>query len=95
MEIKLTFTITFINGEITTQDIVVPADIKLPIEKQTAFLMQQMLVQYAQVGLLRNPDKGTKFILICPSQIATVECEVPSILLAGANELPRSPITLE
>jgi hypothetical protein len=53
--------------------------------------MMQMLKQYASVGLLRNPEKN-KFILICPSRLATVECELPSILLAGANEVPKPAI---
>ena len=89
MEIKLTFKITFTNDETTTQDITVPADPKHPVEKQMLFLMQQMLNQYSQVGILRQPDKG-KFLLICPSQIATVECELPSIILANAMEVPNT-----
>lgn len=91
MEIKLTFKITFENGEVTTQDIEVPADPNLPVDKQMLVLMQGMLQQYSQVGMLRQPEKG-KFILICPSQIATVECELPSIILANATEVPKSPI---
>jgi hypothetical protein len=90
MDIKLTFRITFNDGSSTSQDLTVPADARFPIEKQTLALMQQALVQYAQVGLLRNPEPG-KFFLICPSQIASVECELPSIVLAGANELPSEP----
>jgi hypothetical protein len=89
MEIKLSFLITFTSGETTTQDFNVPADPKHPIDKQTVLLMQQMLTQYSQVGLLRNPS-GKKFVLTCPSQIATVECELPAILIAGPNELPNS-----
>lgn len=94
MEIKLTFKITFVDGEYTTQDISVPADPQHPVEKQMLFLMQQMLNQYAQVGILRQPTPGS-FVLICPSQIAQVECEMPSIVLAGANEVPKSPIITE
>jgi hypothetical protein len=93
MEIKLSFLITFVNGEVTTQEISVPADPQHPVEKQTLFLMQQMLQQYSQVGLLRNPENKKKFLLICPSQIASVECELPSILLAGANEVPKLLVT--
>jgi hypothetical protein len=89
MEIKLSFLITFTSGETATQDFNVPADPQHPIDKQTLLLMQQMLTQYSQVGLLRNPE-GKKFVLICPSQIATVECELPAILIAGPNELPNS-----
>lgn len=96
MEIQLTFLITFVDGTTTTQEISIPADPAHSIEKQTLFLMQQMLNQYSQVGLLRNPDKGRKFVLICPSQIYGVEVELPTILLAGANEMPnKPPVTLE
>jgi len=91
MEIKLTFKITLADGTETSQEIIVPADPQLPIDQQTQFLMMQMLKQYAGVGLLRNPEKN-KFVLICPSQLAAVECELPSILLAGANEVPKPPI---
>lgn len=88
MDIKLTFHITFCNGEETDQDITVPADPKHPVEKQMLFLMQQMLNQYAQVGLLREPTKN-KFVLCCPSQIAFVECVLPSIVLANALDVPK------
>jgi hypothetical protein len=91
MEIKLTFRIQFIDGEFTTQEIIVPADPQLPIDTQTQFLMMQMFKQYGSAGLIRNPEKG-KFVQICPSQIATVECELPSIMLAGANEVPKTTI---
>jgi hypothetical protein len=94
MEIKLTFLITFTNGDSTTQEISVPADPQHPVEKQMLFLMQQMLQQYAGTGLLRNPSPGN-FFLICPSQIATVECTLPSIVLAGANEIPKSSLITE
>lgn len=89
MEIKLNFKITFTNGEEFTQDIAIPADPSHPVEKQMVFLMQKMLTQYAQVGVLREPSKG-KFVLCCPSQIAFVECELPSIILANAGEVPDS-----
>ena len=88
MEIKLQFHIMLTDGTETVQEIVVPADLALPIDTQTQFLMMQMFKQYAGVGLLRNPEKN-KFVLICPSQLAAVECELPSIMLAGANEVPK------
>jgi hypothetical protein len=91
MEIKLQFRITLADGTETSQEITAPADPQYPIDQQTQLLMMQMLKQYASVGLLRNPEKN-KFILICPSRLATVECELPSILLAGANEVPKPAI---
>jgi hypothetical protein len=89
MEIQLKFKVILVTGEETIQEIKVQADPKLPVEKQTLFLMQQMFNQYAQVGLLREPEKGT-FVLCCPSQIAFVECNLPSILLASSIELPKN-----
>ncbi len=92
MDIRLTFKITCTNGEETTQDISTPAvnDPNVPFDKQQAMVMQQMLHQYAQVGLLRQPSPN-KFILMCPSQIAFVECELPSIVLANALDVPPAP----
>jgi len=51
-------------------------------------LMQQMLFQYAQVGMLRQPKPG-EFVLLCPSQIAMVECTLPSILIANPADVPK------
>ena len=92
MEIKLKFKITFVSGEQTEQDITVPADPSKSFEGQARALMQTMLAQYAQVGMLRQPAPG-HFVLLCPSQIAMVECELPSIVLADASEVPK--VTLE
>jgi hypothetical protein len=50
--------------------------------------MQQMFAQYAQVGILRQPEPGT-FVLLCPSQIALVECSLPSIIIADEIEVPK------
>lgn len=87
MEIKLTFKITCVNEEVTTQDISAQADPNLPIDQQRIMLMQRMLNQYAQVGLLRQPEKD-QYILMCPSQIAFVECVLPSVVLANALDVP-------
>ena len=94
MEISLKFKLTFIDGGISDQTINIPADPKLPIETQMMLLMQKMLTQYAQVGVLREPTPGT-FKLICPSQLKSVECEMPSILLANANEVPKTITIIE
>ena len=87
MEINLAFKITFASGEETVQDIKIEADPKHPVEKQRLYLMQQMFNQYAQVGLLREPAPG-KFHLVLPSQLKTVECELPSVILADASDIP-------
>lgn len=92
MEIKLTFRITFVSGEQTEQAISVMADSRHPIETQTKALMQNMMSQYASVGMLRQPTPGN-YVLLLPSQIAMVECELPTIVLADAQDVPK--ITLE
>lgn len=88
MEIKLKFEITFVSGEQTEQDISVPADPNKAFDLQATLLMQQMLAQYSQVGMLRQPEPGT-FVLLCPSQIALVKCTLPSIIIADATEVPK------
>jgi hypothetical protein len=92
MELKLKFHITLVDGGETEQEISVPADPKHPVEKQMLALMQAMFNQYAQVGMLKEHPKGT-FTLLCPSQIMTIQCELPSLIIANANEVPK--VTLE
>ena len=95
MDISLKFKITCTNGEETEQSITVPADPQLPFEQQQIFVMQKMLNQYAQVGLLRQIEPR-KFLLMCPSQLAFVEVELPSILVANPSDVPPAPkVTLE
>jgi hypothetical protein len=90
MEIKLTFKITRVDGEVEDQEITAPAVPDIPIEQQQMMVMQRMLNQYAQVGMLRQPSKS-HFILLCPSQIMFVECELPSVLIANALDVPPAP----
>ncbi len=92
MDIRLKFTITFVSGEQFDQEISVQHDPKYTVELQQKALMQQMLSQYASVGLLRQPSPN-HYKLILPSQIAIVECELGSIVIADMTEVPR--ITLE
>ena len=89
MDIKLTFALTLVSGETTTQEISAPADPQLPVDRQALAVMQSMLHQYATVGMLRQPEAG-HFMLLCPSQIASVECRLPSIVLASPGEAPPS-----
>jgi hypothetical protein len=99
MDIKLTFGLTFVSGEQTTQDITAQADPRHHVDDQMKALMNRMFIQYATVGIIRQGanEDGTpnpnRYMLLCPSQIAMVECELPSIILAGANEVPK--ITLD
>jgi hypothetical protein len=94
MEIKLKFKLTFVSGETHEQEVGFPADPNKPFDLQAKLLMQQMLSQYTQVGMLRQPESG-KFVLLCPSQIAMVETELPSIVLAGPDEIPLPKVTLD
>lgn len=92
MDIQLKFKITRADGEIETQEITAPYvnDPNITFEQQRMIVMQRMLNQYAQVGMLRQPDTG-RFILLCPSMISFVECELPSILIANALDVPPPP----
>jgi hypothetical protein len=92
MEIKLTFKITYVSGEQSLQEIAIPADARLPVENQQKALMQTMMTQYASVGIIRQPTPNS-YRLILPSQLAMVECELPSIILADAIDVPK--VTLD
>ena len=87
MEIKLTFAITRVDGEVETQDITAPAHPEVPVDQQKLLLMMKMFNQYTQVGMLRQP-KPDHYILLCPSQIMFVECELPSVLIANVLDVP-------
>jgi len=92
MDIRLTFKITRVDGEVETQEITAPAvnDPNLSFDQQRMMVMQRMFNQYAQVGMLRQPAKD-HFILLCPSQIMFVECELASLLIANAGDVPPAP----
>ncbi len=97
MDIRLDFKITMVNGEDTEQSITVPgiSDPQVPFESQQIMLMQKMFSQYAQVGLIRQVEPK-KFLLLCPSQLAFIECEIPSIIIANPTDVPPAPkVTLE
>src|SRR5271167_556313 len=89
MEIKLKFRITCINEEVTEQEIATPVPPEVPVDQARMVLMMKMMNQYAQVGLLRQPEPD-HYILMCPSQIAFVECELPSIVLASPLDVPKT-----
>lgn len=70
------------------QSISVPADgdgKEIPTPEQ---LIMQMLQQYATVGMLKRD--GKKFTLVTCGEIANVEVEIPSIVMAGLGEIPKS-----
>jgi hypothetical protein len=92
MDIQLKFKITRVDGEIEDQEITAPAanDPNITFDQQRMIVMQRMFNQYAQVGMLRQPSKD-HFILLCPSQIAFVECELNSVLIANALDVPPAP----
>jgi hypothetical protein len=94
MEIKLSFKLTLASGEETVQEVSLPADPNKPFDAQAKAWMQQMFAQYTQVGMIRQPEPGT-FVLLCPSQIAMVECSLPNIVIASAGEVLAPKITLD
>ena len=86
-DIKLTFYLTLKNGTKMEQTLSIPdGDGKNnPTPEQ---IVMQMLQQYAAVGMLKRD--GQKFILVTCGEIATVEVEIPSILVANMNEIQRT-----
>jgi hypothetical protein len=91
-DIALVFHLTLKNGVKMEQKISVPADgdgKETPTPEQ---LVMQMLQQYATVGMLKR-DKN-KFILVTCGSIDTVECEIPSIVVAGLGEIQKSNLAL-
>lgn len=85
MEVKLKFKLTLVSGEQIEQDFATQVDPNKSFDLQAKALMQQMLGQYAQVGMLRQPNPGS-YILLCPSQIAMVECDLPNIVIASTAD---------
>jgi|SRR5271157_46105 len=89
MEIKLKFKITCVNEDETEQEISTPVPNDVPLEQARMVVMMKMLNQYAQVGMLRQPSPD-HYILMCPSQIAFVECILPSVILASPLDVPKT-----
>lgn len=80
MDVSLHFVITKVDGSQVTQDIKCPQD-------AAEQAMNQMLAQYSQVGMLKKD--GTKYMLLPSSQIALVECELPTIVIAGPSDTAK------
>jgi hypothetical protein len=81
METNLHVILTLVDGEQVTQDILCPADTAQSV-------MNQLMVQYSQVGLLKKD--GDKFMLYPAHRIKLVECELPSLVIASPSETARA-----
>ena len=51
-------------------------------------VIQQLLVQYAQVGVMKKD--GNKVTLTPASQIKLVECDIPSLVIAAPTDTARA-----
>jgi hypothetical protein len=80
--LQLKFVITKTNGEKVEQE--VPC-----IPEKVGECIRDMLLQYANLGMIKKD--GDKMILLCASQIAYAEVDIPSVVIAGANEVPQKP----
>lgn len=80
METSLHFVVTKVDGSQVTQDIKCPAD-------AAEAAINQMMAQYSQLGMLKK--EGGKYSLLPSSQIAFVEVEVSSILVASPSDTVR------
>jgi hypothetical protein len=79
-EANLHFVITKVDGTQVTQDFNCPSD-------AVEGVMNQMLAQFSQVGMLKKD--GTKYTLLPASQISLVECELPTLVIAGPSETAK------
>jgi len=80
METSLHFVITKIDNTTVEQDIKCPAD-------AAEAVVNQMMAQYSQVGVLKK--EGNKYTLLPCSQIALVEIELPSLVIASPSDTAR------
>ena len=80
METNLHFIVTKVDGSQVMQDIKCPTDV-------VEGAMNQMLSQFAQVGMLKK--EGAKYTLLPASQIALVECELPTIVIAAPSDTAK------
>jgi hypothetical protein len=81
METQLVFKIVKKDGEELEQVINCPPE-------HAESIVNQMLAQYAQVGMMRK--SGNKFLLLCCGEIAYVEVELPSVVIASADEAEKA-----
>ena len=80
METNLHFVITKTDGTTVEQDIKCPTD-------AADAAVNQMMAQYAAVGMLKK--EGSKYTLLPRNQIALVEVEVSSLVIAAPSETAR------
>lgn len=81
METALHFVITKVDGSQVTQDFKCPPDAAEQI-------MQQAFAQFSQVGMMKKD--GNRFTLLPSSQIALVEIELPTLVLADEGEVKKA-----
>jgi hypothetical protein len=81
METNLHVVLTLVDGEQVTQDILCPPD-------KAEQVMNQLMVQYSQVGLLKKD--GDKYLLYPAHRITLVECELPSLVIATPSDTARA-----
>ena len=84
MDTNLHFVITKVDGSEVIQDIKCPSN-------AVEAAMNQMFSQFSQVGVLKKD--GTKYTLVPSSQIQLVECDVPTIVIAGPSETAKVAAT--
>jgi len=73
MEAMLHFIITKVDGTVITQDLGCPPDAAQQI-------LQQAFAQYSQIGVMKK--EGNKYTLVPSAQIAFVEVELPTLIIA-------------
>lgn len=91
-DIPLVFNITLKNGTKLEQKIAADSEADGKTVPTAEQLCMQMLQQYATVGMLKRD--GNKFILVTAGTIETAEVEIPSIVVAGLNDLVKSKLAL-
>ena len=80
METNLHFVITKVDGTTVEQDMKCPAD-------AVDAAINQMMAQYSQVGMLKK--EGNRFTLLPRNQIALVEVELSSLVVASPSDTAR------
>lgn len=81
METNLHVILTLVDDSQVTQDILCPPETAQNV-------MNQLMAQYSQVGLLKKD--GEKFVLYPSHRIKLVECELPSLVIAGPTDAARA-----
>jgi hypothetical protein len=78
MKNHIEFIITLVDGGLLRQQFDCNPD-------EVTGLINSGLIQLATIGHLHKGDN--KFTLTCPSQFKTIEVEIPTVVLAGTDDL--------